>query len=266
MKENKGPKLSFSIADIPLGIGIEEYFLLANNLKVDGLEVVVGWKTRFQLKKLARLSKRYDVPILSVHQPAWAVAGYFRDEGAFKFAQKFNSVFVAHPIVGQHITSEKSKAYYKWLVEMGKKYEISDILIENMTNTYQLMPLFHYVSKKHHDSATDVEYFDSICKRYGFGFTLDISHLMESIPQEAEGFSELLPFLRNIHLSDFTEKKEHMGLGDGVLNYDSFLSYLKKISYQGIINLELCPRVLNAREKYYRDIAKSVAIVREYFK
>lgn len=261
----KGPRLTFSVADIPLGIALEEYFLLANNLKVDGLEVVVGWKTRFQLRKLARLSKRYNVPVLSIHQPAWSVAGWWQDEKAFYFAKKFNSVYVAHPLVNTHINSPKSKAYYKWLVEMQNKYEI-EILIENMTNIYQLMPLLHYVSKKHHDSATDVEYFDSICKRYGFGFTLDISHLMEAEPQNADGFSELWPYLKNIHLSDFTEKKEHMGLGDGNLNYESFLAYLKEKKYSGLINLELCPRILNAREKYYKDIAKSVKIVREYFK
>jgi len=261
----KGPKLTFSIADIPLGIALEEYFLLANNLKVDGLEVVVGWKTRFQLRKLVRLSKRYNVPILSIHQPAWSVAGFWQDEKAFYFAKKFDAVYVAHPLVNQHINSPKAKAYYKWLSEMKKKYDL-DILIENMTNIYQLMPLLHYVSKKHHDSATDLGYFDTICKKYGFGFTLDISHLMEPEPQRAKGFSELWPFMRNIHLSDYTEKKEHMGLGDGLLNYDSFLGYLKDQKYDGLINLELCPRILNAREKYYKDIAKSVKIVREAFK
>lgn len=260
----QGPKLTFSVADIPLGIALEEYFLLANNLKVDGLEVVIGWKTRLQMRKLVRLSKRYNVPILSIHQPAWSVAGFFNDAGAFKFAQKFGAVFVAHPLVNTHINSPKSKAYYKWLSEMGKKHGL-EILIENMTNIYQLMPLLHYVSKKHHDSATDLEYFDTICKRYGFGFTLDISHLMASEPQKAEGFTEIFPYLKNIHLSDFTEKKEHMGLGDGLLNYDSFLTYLKGKNYSGLINLELCPRILNAREKYYKDIAKSVKIVREYF-
>lgn len=262
--KKQSPKLTFSIADIPLGIALEEYFLLASHLQVDGLELVVGWKTRFNMRKVARLSKRYNVPILSVHQPAWSVAGFFNDAGAFKFAQKFNSVFVAHPLVNQHINSPKSKVYYKWLFEMGKKYEL-DILIENMTNIYQLMPLLHYVSKKHHDSATDLGYFDTICRKYNFGFTLDISHLMASEPQKAEGFTELWPYLRNIHLSDFTEKREHMGLGDGLLNYESFLSYLKEKKYNGLINLELCPRILNAREKYYKDIAKSVKIVREAF-
>ena len=258
------PKLTFSIADIPLGIALEEYFLLASHLKVDGLELVVGWKTRFNMRKVERLSKRYNVPILSVHQPAWSVAGFFNDAGAFKFAKKFNSVFVAHPLVNQHINSPKAKAYYKWLSEMGKKYEL-DILIENMTNIYQLMPLLHHVSKKHHDSATDLAYFDTICKKYGFGFTLDISHLMAPEPQNAKGFSELWPYMRNIHLSDFTAKKEHMGLGDGLLNSESFLTFLKEKKYSGLINLELCPRILNAREKYYRDIDKSVKLVRGYF-
>lgn len=260
----KKPKLTFSIADIPLGIALEEYFLLASHLKVDGLELVVGWKTRFNLRKVVRLSKRYNVPILSVHQPAWSLAGLYNDAGAFKFAQRFGAVFVAHPLVNQHVNSPKSKAYYKWLAEMKNKYEL-EILLENMTNIYQLMPLLHYVSKKHHDSATDLKYFDTICSRYGFGFTLDTSHLMSPEPQNEKGFAEIWPFMKNIHLGDYTPKKEHMGLGDGLLNYDSFLSYLKSKKYTGIINLELCPRILNAREKYYKDIAKSVKIVREYF-
>lgn len=263
MAEDKKPKLTFSVADIPLGIALEEYFLLASHLKVDGLELVVGWKTRFNLRKVVRLSKRYNVPILSVHQPAWSVAGMWQDEGAFKFARKFNSVFVAHPIVVQPINSPKSKAYFKWLTEMGKKYEI-EILIENMTNIYQLMPMFHYVSKRHHDSATNLSSFVNVCKKYELGFTLDTSHIMEREPQDALGFEEILPYLRNIHLSDFTAKKEHLGLGDGDLDYASFLDYLKKIKYSGLINLELCPRILNAREKYYKDIAKSVKIVREH--
>lgn len=147
---------------------------------------------------------------------------------------------------------------------MKKKYEV-EILIENMTNIYQLMPLFHYVSKKHHDSATSILSFSKICKKYNLDFTLDISHLMEKEPQKAEGFSEILPYLKNIHLSDYNVKKEHMGLGDGNLNYDSFLKYLKGIKYDGLINLELCPRILNAREKYYKDIAESVKIVKQYF-
>lgn len=256
-------KLSFSVADIPLGIALEEYFLLANHLKIDGLEIVVGWKTRFNMRKLARLSKRYNVPILSIHQPAWSVAGFWQDEGAFKFAQKFNSIFVAHPIVVQPMNSPKSQAYFKWLADMQKKYKI-EIMIENMTNIYQLMPLFHYVSRKHHDSATSLLSFEKICKKYGFGFTLDISHVMQSDPQNAPGFKELFPIMKNIHLSDFTEKKEHMGLGDGNLNYEGFLSYLKEKKYDGIINLELCPRILNAREKYYKDITESVKIVKEY--
>ncbi len=262
--KKKKPALTFSVADIPLGIALEEYFLLASHLKVDGLELVVGWKTRFNLRKVIRLSKRFNVPILSVHQPAWSVAGFWQDEKAFLFAKKFGAVYVAHPLVNQHINSPKSKTYYKWLKDMSEKYEL-EILIENMTNIYQLMPLLHYVSKKHHDSATDLGYFDTICKKYGFGFTLDISHLMASEPQKAEGFTELWPFMKNIHLSDFTKKREHMGLGDGELNYESFLSYLKEKKYTGLINLELCPRILNAREKYYKDIAKSVKIVREYF-
>lgn len=262
--QKDGPKLTFSVADIPLGIALEEYFLLANHLKVDGIELTIGWKTRFSMRKITRLSKRYSVPITSIHQPAWALAGLFRDEGSFKFAVKYNSIYVAHPLVVQHINSPKSKKYFKWLSDMKKKYEV-DILIENMTNIYQLLPLLHYVSKKHHDSATGLTNFEKICSKYGFGFTLDIAHLMSPDPQFAEGFKEILPYLRNIHLSDFTVKKEHLGLGDGNLNYEGFLSYLKDSKYNGIINLELCPRVLNAREKYYRDIEKSVKIVRSYF-
>lgn len=265
MNEAKKVQLTFSVADIPLGIALEEYFLLANNLQVDGLEVVVGWKTRFNMRKLARLSKRYNVPILSIHQPAWSIARFWQDEGAFKFARKFNAKFVAHPVVAQHINSQTSRKYYKWLAEMAKKYEI-EILIENMTNIYQLMPLLHYVSRTHHSSATELLNFEKLCKKYGFGFTLDIAHLVQTEPQKAPGFKEIEPFLKSVHLSDFTQQKEHLGLGDGVLNYESFLSYLKESKYEGLINLELCPRILNAREKYYKDIGKSVKIVREYFK
>lgn len=256
-------KLSFSVADIPLGIALEEYFLLASHLKVDGIELVIGWKTRWAMKKIKRLSKRYSVPILSIHQPPWSIAGLVQDEGAFKFAQEFNSIFVAHPIVVQPMNSPKSTEYFKWLSEMKKKYNI-EIMIENMTNIYQLMPLLHYVSRKHHDSATSILSFAKICKKYDLGFTLDISHLMEKRPQDAEGFSEILPYLKNIHLSDYTEKKEHLGLGNGNLDYDSFLKYLKKTDYSGLVNLELCPRILNARERYYKDITESVKLVRKY--
>lgn len=256
-------RLSFSVADIPLGIAIEEYFLLANHLKVDGLEVVIGWKTRWALKKIKRLSKRYDVPILSIHQPAWSIAGFVQDEGAFKFAREFDAIYVTHPIVVQPMNSPKSIEYFEWLSKMKEKHNV-DILIENMTNIYQLMPLLHYVSKKHHDSATSILSFEKVCKKYNLGFTLDISHLMEKRPHEAKGFAEVLPYLRNIHLGDYNSKKEHLRLGDGDLDYDSFLKYLKKIKYSGLVNLELCPRILNSREKYYKDITESVITVKKY--
>ncbi len=259
------PKIAFSVADIPLGIALEEYFLLASHLKVDGIELVIGWKTRWAMKKISRLSKRYDVPILSIHQPPWALAGFIKDEGSFKFAQRYNAKFVAHPLVVQHINSPQSQKYYRWLRDMGKKYNL-EILIENMTNIYQLLPLLHYVSKKHHDTATELPRFEKICKKYNFGFTLDIAHLMQSNPQNAPGFKEILPYLKNIHLSDYTAKKEHMGIGNGDLNYEGFLSYLVEEKYEGIVNLELCPRILNAREKYYKDITESVKLVRKFIK
>lgn len=262
MKNVTRPKIAVSISDIPLGISLEKSFAVAKDLKVDGVEVILGYKSHINFKKLIKLSEKYDMPVLSVHEPLWSFLGLVREEKSFKIAKFFGAKYIVHPSFKSSLSSKKTHLFLRWLFFMAQKYDI-DVLIENMGDP--IFPILKPIIRRD-KSITDLKCLMLICRNYGFGFTLDTSHLNYSNPLNANGFSEMSPYLRNIHLSDFNKSAQHLPLGEGILDVEKFLGFLKRINYAGFLTLELNSKVFSSRRNYIKDIHKSIKLIQKNFK
>lgn len=69
--------------------------------------------------------------------------------------------------------------------------------------------------------------------------TFDTSHCAFGNFPLVETFEGLFKFVKNIHLSDFTQGIEHKTLGTGELPLREFLDYLKRRDYAGTLTIEL---------------------------
>lgn len=227
-------KISISVIDVPVFSSTEDYFRLARELDVDGIEFVLGYKTYFSFGSWKDLSRVYKIPILSIHQPVAFILKNKWDEFPFKVAQYFQAKYIAHPLNMLSLNHKKARIFFLWLKMMKEKYKIQ-ILIENMPKKFGIFRM----NLKLDPSTSSLSKLSKVCKEYGFGFTLDTTHLAIKDPTKAEGYKAIQQYMQNVHLSDFKEGKMHLPLGTGELETQSFLKNLQNYQYDGIVTLEV---------------------------
>jgi len=72
------------------------------------------------------------------------------------------------------------------------------------------------------------------------GFTWDVAHSILATGDRFLEFPKILrKYIKNVHLCDIRNKKDHFPLGTGRLNLPIVINSLSKIRYSGIINLEI---------------------------
>lgn len=254
-------RISLSIADLPLNISFNTLFPFAASLHFDGVEVVVGYKSGMSPKKIKTLSAHHSLPILSIHQSSWAIAQIARDESGFRMAHYFAVPYVAHLPFNRALDSQKSQEFFKWLSRMGEKYNIQ-VLLENMPRSF-ILPGLKYI--KPHESTTDLAALKNVCDKYGFGITFDTSHAQIDNFKSACVLDAMFSLIKNIHLSDFTNQKQHLALGKGSMDCKSFLYYLARRRYNKLLTLELSPRIFYSGKKYLDEIRLSMNYIRSQY-
>src|SRR3989344_2175189 len=94
-------KVSASVTDSPVFISLDNIFARLKDSGIDGIEITPGVKSRWNFSKLKELSDKFQLPVTSVHQPPWSVAGFWFDEGYIASARKIGvTTFVFHPPAG----------------------------------------------------------------------------------------------------------------------------------------------------------------------
>lgn len=255
-------KVSASITDFPVFSQLDTFFKEFKNAGVDGVELVLGVKSRFAIKQLQKLVKKYDLPITSVHQPAWSGVGLYFDERFVEAAKHLGTnKIVCHPLTFLAFDDKKMQQYFKRLSLLQEQYGIH-IMLENMPNDFvykKLHPFAKEIMRKHLQKMED------IVDTYGFLMTYDVSHAEFKKPQEEKIFQSLLPKIGNIHLSSFHKHQHHLPLTMGDLDSKGFLSYLKKKKYSGLVTFEVYyPKVLMVTNTYeFSAIADSVKVFRK---
>ncbi|MCL4387479.1 sugar phosphate isomerase/epimerase [Patescibacteria group bacterium] len=254
-------KLSLSITDLPIGSSFVHLFQLAQEEGLDGVEIFVGIKPRVYFSYVLKLSEKFGVPILSLHQPFWSTTGIFMDEKVFKFAQKTSSYLVIHPPINKTLESKEAKYYFDWLSNKEKEYEIS-LLVENMPKK----PLGGFPTGYSNDFISPKLLHKKVCRPYNVGINLDITHIKPFKKKEIDDLTAILPAVKSIHLSDFTEKSDHLPLGKGDLHLEYFFNFLKRNNYEGTITLEISKEIFRSRSKYYASCRDSIRLASSLMK
>ncbi len=255
-------KVNVSIHDFsPLFRGHAYLFKRLKATGVDGIELSVGVKSRWSAAQYIALSKKYDLPIVSLHQPVWAWLDLYFDEGFFAIARDLDVKYVTcHPLPKIGFHSRRMRAYFKRLVEIQERTGIT-ILIENMPEKYnhKLLSLFF----PQEASTRDILSLHDVISEFGLQMTLDIDHLQSHTPHKEPYFETMYPDIRNIHLSSFDETKRHMPLHLGDFDAAAFIKHLKKVHYNGLLTFEInYPGLITLRNYDFEAVRKSVEIVK----
>lgn len=231
-------KINSSVTDFaPFFLGLETVFRELREAQIDGVEIVVGLKSRFSSRHLRYLAEKYELPIKTLHQPIWSGLDLFFDEGFFSYAKKLHvGSVVIHPLPKVSFSEIKMCKYFQHLARMQKKYEVS-ILLENLPKNYNLKYIGSLFPLA--EDAANMEKLYQAAVKYDFQLNLDISHLNERVPHLLPWFDQVFPRIKNIHLSSFTKKKSHLPLTMGDFDTKTFLQTLSEKKYMGFITFEI---------------------------
>jgi len=263
-------KVNVSIHDFsPLFRGHEILFKKLKETGVDGVELVIGVKSRWSVSYYKKLSKKYDLPIVSLHQPIWAGLGLYFDEDFFTMAEALKVKYVTcHPLPGASFTSKRMRDYLNRLSQIKRKKGI-EILVENMPQSYNLklfgvsIPFFDQFFPLDETTSDVMSWYNAICE-FGLNMTLDIDHLQLQEPQKAPFFKTIYPKIKNIHLSSFANQKNHLPLYMGDFKGREFVSYLEKHNYSGILTFEInYPGLISPFGYNFEAVKKSVDVVKD---
>lgn len=255
-------KIHASITDFPVFSQTETFFKKFKEAGVDGLELVLGVKSRFEYARIAYLSQKYDLPIGSMHQPPWSGAGLYFDESFITYAKKLGiRRIVFHPLAFQSFESRQGKAYLERLARLQDKQGIT-VMLENMPKDFAYKKL-HDNTKEH--ILHHLEKMNEIVDMYGFLLTYDVSHAEIADPASSHIFQTLFPKIGNIHASSFQGHKHHLPFSMGAFRIEDFVQFLLKKKYQGLFTMEIYyPKLSMIMNRYdFSAISKSVIIVRE---
>lgn len=254
--------ISVSITDFSLvPQNLEPLFKGLHQVGADGLEIVIGVKSRWSLKQLNKMSEKYSLPIVTLHQPPWSGLGFWLDEGFMRLAKDLDvRGVVIHPRAFVPLLSKKSEEYLATLAKWQDKYKIQ-IMLENAPAQWKIniMDTFFPMPK----DVANITYIAKKAKQYGFLINYDIAHGSLPQPQDNKIFQSIFPQIGGFHLSSFTERVDHLPLDQGLFNTKSFIQYLYKKKYTGLITFEIYyPKQIQFSHYNFETIQKSLQIVK----
>src|SRR5260221_6813982 len=255
-------KVNASISDFPIFIPLETFFKEYKKAGVDGVEIVGGYKSRWSMKTILSYAKKYQLPVMSIHQPLWSGINVYFDEKFFaNLARREIKKITFHPLTLLPFSSPTMQKYFNRLASLQEKYDIT-VCLENMPDDRYYHKLYNYPNNKFLSHLEDMY---NIAQAYGFSLTYDVSHAELAAPQKEKAFNKIFSTIANIHLSSFNNVKHHLPVYAGNLDTDGFIEFLLKKQYKGLITLELNRSFfLSIIAPYnFSGMAKSVAYIKE---
>ena len=242
-------RIAVSVADLPLNVSWEKCFATAAAGGADGIELMGGPRAwwNHHLKGLS---------VASVHQPAWEILGLFVSRLNLRQAAAWTDRYVIHPPL---IRGGNGKEYF-YRIEAWAKQESVVVMLENMP-PIRAKGWLDWLGK------TDVKWVQietvaDECRERDWRMTLDTSH-WQSVRPDEKRLSKILPVLSNIHISDWDQNKQHLCLGQGLMDVGAWMKWIKE-NYQGQVTLELTPKYWVNEEDYLRDIKESLRILHQW--
>jgi sugar phosphate isomerase/epimerase len=240
------------------GYSLERIVAMAARLDVDGLEVLLTDDlVRTGPAALARLSQRYDLPVLSVHFPFMGrtsdqdVHDAYERTAAFATALPNCEAVVVHTSLA---TSVHSPAGQHYLQAVRRCYQTlrgsrAQLSIENR-GVASVPPRPAYLD--------DLVNLRRLAEEWDLTLTYDIGHAASWGLEIVQGFETLGPRVNNIHLSNtharpwffslpriHSHLRDHQPVGSGILPIPALLHHLLTGGYRGLVTLEISPIALH---------------------
>lgn len=254
-------KINASVTDFPVFLDLDAIFRGLKEAGVDGIELVVGIKSRWQYYKIRSLVEKYELPVVTAHQPIWSGLTHFFDTRFVDLPLKLGvKKIVFHPLPFYKTKSRFMQSYFQRLGALQKIFGIT-VLLENMPQKYGFK-IGKYTFPAHDNEFHALSHLLDTANDYNFGITYDASHAKLVKPHEDPLFKALLPRLGNVHLSSF-DYREHLPLYMGNFDSRGFLTFLKENNYKGHLTFEIFfPGSFYFTKYDFEAVKKSVAIVR----
>ena len=255
-------RITTSITDFaPLLGNLTYLFKGLQHTGVDGVELVLGVKSRWKIQEVQELSQRYKLPILSIHQPIWSGVGLYFDDGFMEYAKDLNvESVVCHPLPNISWENSSMQIYLKRLAKLQKKWGIP-VLLENLPTEYNNK----FISKIFipHIETGDLKLLHTHAAAHQLNIAFDTDHFRKKYPPDNIAFHRIFPSIKNIHLSSFSKHERHLPLYLGELEVQRFIKFLLNHSYSGLLTLEIYyPKLINFLSYDFNAIKKSVDIVK----
>lgn len=237
-------------------------FEIGAALGYDGIEVMVlSDKVSQDVAELARLSERYELPILAIHAPCliisqrvWSPDPTMRLE----LARDAAIVLGAQTVV-VHPPFRWQREYARGFKDqVARLYEESGIAVA-VENMYPLRARGRsWVPYYQGFDPTEVGYDH---------YTLDISHAAVAHTDPLALAKSMGDKLAHLHLGDGTGlmRDEHLVPGRGTMPCDEILRHLGRTGFGGVVAVEVNTRASKRdREGRERDLAETLRFAREH--
>ncbi len=244
----------------PLFRSPEFLFKHLKSTGASGIELGVGFKSRWSTTYLHSLSKKYNLPIVSLHQPVWSWLDINFDEGFFAMAKELHVTnVVCHPLPKTSFESTKMRNYLRRLSDVQKKTGIT-IFLENLPKEYNHKLVNHFFPPNK-DSGDIMTLYKAVTE-FDLKMTLDIDHLRSSTPHKEKWFKTVFPKIGNIHLSSFDEKRKHLPLYEGDFHAVAFMNHIEKLHYKGLLTFEInSPGLITFFNYDFNAMKKSIDLI-----
>lgn len=229
--------------------------------RADGIELGLGFKSRWSSAHFAALADKYGLPIVSMHQPLWSGLGLYFDEGAFRMARHMGVKYmVCHPLPRAGWRHPRMRRYLSRLADMQEKTGVR-ILLENMPPEYDNALLGRLFPVDRHTGDLLALY--GAAQEFGLQMALDTDHAGSGTPHQEQWFRKVLPQIGGIHLSSFHGGNRHLPLGEGELRAAEFVRHLRRVGYNGLLTLEVnSPKAITLLEYDFSAIQKSIELIK----
>jgi sugar phosphate isomerase/epimerase len=234
-------------------------FEIAARLGYDGVEVMV-WTDPVSQDgaALARLSKHYGIPVLSVHAPTllvtqrvWGKEPWPKLERSLQMADDLGaSAVVAHPPFRWQ--KEYAAGFVEGVAELDTRFHAA-MTVENM----------YPWRARNREMQAYLPGWDPVVQPYQ-NVTLDFSHASTAGGNSLSMARELGSRLTHVHLADGagSAKDEHLVPGRGTQPCAEVLGLLAEWAWTGVVAVEVNTRKCRTREEREAELAECLAFAR----
>ncbi|KKP58110.1 MAG: Xylose isomerase domain protein TIM barrel [Candidatus Gottesmanbacteria bacterium GW2011_GWA1_34_13] len=148
---------------------------------------------------------------------------------------------------------------------LGSKHKLyKEINFQELLALYKIIPEMTFenmIGKGNfwHASYPNTEkQIDEIIKKTNLPMTFDVGHWLKQNIDVYQLLKKYLPQIKNIHIHDLANGKDHQTIGTGILDLKKFMNILKENKYNGYLSIELIPDNLSGVISSYKLLKKYI--------